>query len=164
MTPFGNQKEYLVQRVLSSSPVELVGILYETALQAVDEALAALQTGDIAARGQAITKSVQVIAELRTALRRDVNPQYCDTLAGLYDYMQRQLLRAHSDKSGGLLREVSRLLHTLLEGWTGAMRNLSAPKDPEPAAVLEEVVAVASAANPYAAAASPSSRVRSWQL
>jgi flagellar secretion chaperone FliS len=163
MTPPGNQKEYLLQRVLTASPVELVGILYETALQAVDEALAALQSGDIAARGQAITKSIQAVAELRTALRREVNPQYCDTLAGLYDYMQRQLMRAHSDKSGGLLREVSRLLQTLLEGWTGAMRSLSASKEPEPAPAPEEVVAAVSGVNPYAAAG-PSSRVRSWQL
>jgi len=158
MTPFGSQKEYLVQRVLNASPVELVGILYETALQAVDEALAALQSGNIAA-----TKCIQAIAELRLALRRDVNPQYCDTLSGLYDYMQRQLMRAHSDKSGGLLREVSRLLQTLLDGWTGAMRNLSAPKEPEPSEAPEEMAVAVSGMNPYAAAGQ-SSRVRSWQL
>lgn len=150
--------------MLTASPVELVGILYETALQAVDEALAALESGDIGGRGQAITRAIEVLAELRISLRPEVNPQYCETLSGLYDYMQRRLLRAHSDKSGTTLREVSRLLQTLAEGWNGAIRNLSAPQDSAPAALPEEVTAVVNVANPYAVAAGPSSRVRSWQL
>jgi len=153
-----------VQRVLTASPVELVAILYELAMQAVDEALAALQSGDIAARGQTITRAIEVLAELRVSLRREVNPQYCDTLAGLYDYMQKQLLRAHSDRSGMILQEVSRLLRTLSEGWSGALRNLSAPTEPEPAAVPEQFTNTLTALNPYSVATGEGSRVRSWQL
>ena len=162
MAPLKQPKEYQVQRVLTASPVELVGILYETALQAVDEALVALVSSDIAARARAITKAIEVLCELRASLRREVNPQYCDTLAGLYDYLQRQLMQAHSDKSGRLLQEVSRLLQTLLEGWTGAIRNLGAVKDAEPATATDDFAAVVNAQNPYSASApSPG---RSWQL
>jgi flagellar protein FliS len=170
MTPLKHQKEYISQRVLTASPVELVGILYETALQAVDEALAALHSGDIAARGQSITKAIEVLSELQTSLRREVNPQYCDTLAGLYDYMRQQLLRGHRDKTGRCLQEVARLLQTLLEGWTGAIRNLSAQQYPEQATAAEDFAAAEQFAtgvnesNPYLSGAGAGSRGRSWQL
>jgi flagellar secretion chaperone FliS len=165
MTPHQHRQHYASERVLTASPIELVRILYETAVQAVDEALAALHNGDIAARGDAITKAIEVISELRFSLRREVSPQYCDTLSGLYDYMQRQLLRAHSEKSGNVLQEVSRLLQTLLEGWSGAMQNLSATTpDRAPVAPVEESAPAASPSNPYSAGVSAMERNRSWQL
>jgi flagellar protein FliS len=124
--PHPNQHhEYITQRVQTASPLELIRILYEAALQSVDEALRALQSGDILGRGRAVTKTIQILSELQIALRYDVQKEYCSTLAGLYGYMQSQLIRAHSEQSESLLLEVSRLLHTLLEGWAGAMENLS---------------------------------------
>ena len=49
------QNEYLLQRVETASPVELIRILYG-ALQAVDQASLALHAGDILKRGRAVTK------------------------------------------------------------------------------------------------------------
>src|SRR5580704_12983323 len=120
------QREYVTHRVQTASPVELIRILYEAAVQSMDEAVRALRSGDILARGKAVTKTIEILSELRIALRYDVQQEYCSTLAGLYSYMQGQLIRAHSEQSESLLLEVSRLLHTLLEGWNGAIDNLNA--------------------------------------
>jgi flagellar secretion chaperone FliS len=157
-------QEYLTQRVQSASPVELIRILYEAAVQSVDEAVRALQSGDILKRGRAITKTIEILSELRIALRYDVQPEYCSTLGGLYSYMQSQLIRAHSEQSESLLLEVSRLLQTLLDGWTGAIENLnSAPQDPSPA--LSVAAAAVGARNPYSAEPEgPVPLVRSWQI
>ena len=38
MNASNRKKEYVVQRVMSASPVELISILYQTAAQSVDEA------------------------------------------------------------------------------------------------------------------------------
>ena len=80
-------------------------------MQAVDEALAALHSGDILGRGNSVTKAVEIISELRLSLRREVHPAYCDTLGELYSYMQRQLFartprnpRAYSKKFAGCFR------------------------------------------------------------
>ena len=54
-------------------------------------------------------------------------PQYCDTLSGLYGYLQSRLIQAHAEKSESMLQEVLQLIQTLLEGWIGAMHNLEAP-------------------------------------
>jgi flagellar protein FliS len=112
--------------VAAATPVELTRMLYEGASQAVQEALAAHRGGDILARGNAVTKAVQILGELRFSLRRDVAPQYCDTLSGLYGYLQNRLIQAHAEKSESMLQEVLQLVQTLLEGWIGAMRNLDA--------------------------------------
>src|ERR1700730_4271979 len=127
--PHPNQHhEYITQRVQTASPLQLIRILYEAALQTVDEALRALQSGDILGRGRAVTKTIEILSELRIALRYDVQKEYCSTLAGLYGYMQSQLIRERSEQWESVLLEVSRLLHTLVEGWTGAMENLSSDR------------------------------------
>ncbi len=126
MTPTDPHKEYVVSRVAAATPVELTRMLYEGAVQAVREALTAHRGGDILARGNAVTKAVQILGELRFSLRRDVAPQYCDTLSGLYGYLQNRLIQAHAEKSESILQEVLQLIQTLLEGWIGAMQNLEA--------------------------------------
>ena len=52
-------------------------------------------------------------------------PQYCDTLSGLYGYLQNRLIQAHAEKSESMLQEVLQLIQTLLDGWIGAMDNLN---------------------------------------
>ena len=92
MTSSTRQKEYLAIRIETASPMELVRILYEGAVQSVEEAIRALHSGDILGRGQAINKAIEILAELRVSLRRDVEEQYSNTLAELYGYIQHQLI------------------------------------------------------------------------
>ena len=73
---------------------------------------------------------MQILGELRFSLRRDVAPQYCDTLSGLYGYLQSRLIQAHAEKSESMLQEVQGLIQTLLDGWIGAMQNLRALESP----------------------------------
>jgi flagellar secretion chaperone FliS len=171
MTPPNPHNEYLASRVAAATPVELTRMLFEGAVQAVQDAIAAHRAGDILARGNAVTKAVQILGELRFSLRRDVAPQYCDTLSGLYGYLQNRLIQAHAERSEGMLQEVLQLIQALLEGWIGAMRNLSArdvtaPQDVEPSG---ETAAAQAPPNPYSspypsttAPADPQNR--SWQF
>lgn len=126
MTPTKPHQEYISSRVASATPMELTRMLYEGAVKSVQEAVLAHRGGDILARGNAVTRAVEILGELRFSLRRDVAPQYCDTLSGLYGYLQNRLIQAHAEKSESMLQEVAGLIQTLLEGWLGAMRNLSA--------------------------------------
>jgi flagellar protein FliS len=166
MTPSDARKEYIANRVAAATPMERTRMLYEGAIQAVQEAIAAHRLGDILARGNAVTKTVEILGELRFSLRREINPQYCDSLAGLYGYLQRRLIQAHAEKSESMLREVEALIQTLLDGWMGAINNLSqsdpaaeGPKDE----TREDGVGV-NASNPYSADPGSPSQNRSWEL
>jgi flagellar biosynthetic protein FliS len=143
-------------------------MLYEGAAQAVQEAITAHRGGDILARGNAVTKAVEILGELRFSLRREVAPQYCDTLSGLYGYLQRRLIQAHAEKSEGMLQEALRLVQTLLEGWIGAMQNLEVPN---PAVATDgDATAVSGPStphsSPYSSTTTPEkeSANRSWQF
>jgi flagellar secretion chaperone FliS len=156
------QKEYLLTRVRSASPMELVSILYETAIQSTEDALANLRAGDILKRGEAVNKAVETIFELNRSLRHDVQPEYSRNLAGLYVYMQRRLSEAHAVKSAAMFEEVARLLRTLHEGWIGAMQNNQAELSAPPS---ETEVHAALAAGPYfAEPVSLPKEARSWSL
>jgi flagellar protein FliS len=162
-------------RVAAASPVELTRMLFEGAVQAVQEAVTAHRAGDILARGNAVTRAVEILGELRFSLRRDVAPQYCDTLSGLYGYLQNRLIQAHAEKSESMLQEVVRLIQTLLEGWIGAMDNLNAleaavarntelaSQRGEPAA-SEPVAPELSVSNPYSSKPAAEPQPRSWQF
>lgn len=159
-----SEREYISQRVLTASPLELVCILYQTAIQAVDRSIEALHSGDIIERGRGVSKAIEVLAELQSSLRHDVQKEYSRTLAELYAYIRTQLMRAHAEQSLSQFQEVSRLLNTLAEGWAGAMQLESArgemndKNEDEPAAMF-------SAANPYSGhSPQPGSVSRSWQL
>jgi len=148
--------------------MELTRMLYEGAAQSVQEALAAHRAGDILGRGNAVTKAVEILGELRFSLRREVAPQYCDTLSGLYGYLQNRLIQAHAEKSESILREVLQLIQTLLEGWMGAMHNLgaldnAAAQHAEPPS-SEFPEAALSAPNPYSSRAAEELQNRSWQF
>ena len=165
MTPSNRQKEYLAIRITTASPMELVRILYEGAVQSVHEAIRALHSGDILGRGQAVNKAIEILAELRVSLRRDVEEQYSNTLAELYGYIQHQLIRAHAEQSESLLQEASRLLDTLLEGWSGAMEKSSASQEDGRTKEIGQAGDPLTVANPYSSE-SPGLRLqsRTWQL
>ena len=159
------QREYVTQRVLGASPMELIRLLYESELQSVDKALRALYSGDILERGRSINRAIEILTELRASLRHDVHPEYCATLAGLYSYMQNQLVRAHAERSEAALQEVSRLVQTLLDGWNGAMIKLSGSQEAAPGPDTQEhAAASASESTRYSLAAVEGSSSRSWQL
>src|SRR5882724_3871030 len=159
------QQEYVTQRVQTASPLELIRILYEAALQSVDEAVQALQAKDILRRERAVTKTIGILSELQISLRYDVQKEYCSTLAGLYSYMQTQLIKAHSEQSESPLLEVSRLLHTLLEGWSGAMENIASGSAVNPEPDPYAASATSGESNPYSPdAVGAGSMGRSWQL
>lgn len=169
MTPSNPHKEYISSRVASATPVELTRMLYEGAVQAAREAVTAHRAGDIIARGNAVTKAVEILGELRFSLRREVAPQYCDTLSGLYGYLQNRLIQAHAEKSESMLQEVTGLIQTLLDGWIGAMHNLGAldaalSNGAEQHGAPAPAPASSGASNPYSAKAGAEPESRSWQF
>lgn len=153
------QSGYVSERVISASPLELIRMLYEGALSSVDLAIEMFHNNDVMARGRAITKAIDIVGELRAALRDGT--EFTATLGELYGYMQHRLQEAHARKSEDHLLEVSRLLKCLYDGWLGVMRNLAdAQADEE----VDSEYASLVPANPYEMVLSSPVSARSWQV
>jgi len=114
---------HLEASILTAEPIELVRILYRTALGSVSAARAHLAAGEIQERSQAINKALSVIHELALSLNPEVEPMLASTLAELYDYMQRRLLAGNLEQSDAPLAEVMGLLETMTDAWYEANPN-----------------------------------------
>lgn len=122
---------YLETRILSADPVELVALLYEGAIGAVEQARRHLAGGDIAARSAAISKAVGILMELSQSVNPEAGGEISQRLVQLYDYLERRLLEANFQQADGPMEEVLRLLRVLAEGWA-AVRAQAKPAEPEP--------------------------------
>jgi flagellar secretion chaperone FliS len=118
---------YLESRVLSAEPLELVHMLYQGAISAVQDSRHHLANGRIMERSRAITKACAILTELTVALNREAGGELANRLASLYDYMRRRLLEANFRQSDEPLGEVLGLLATLSEGWVEVSKRQKTP-------------------------------------
>jgi len=108
---------YLEATVLSADPVELVRILYRTAIDCVHDARGYLAAGDVSARVRAVNKAWGAIRELSFCLNHEAQPNLARQLAELYDFMQRRLLAANFEQTDAPLAEVAGVLENLSAAW-----------------------------------------------
>ncbi len=106
--------------VMGASPHRLIVMLYQGARQAIAQARMHLQQGNIAARGEAIGKAIEIVGSgLQQSLNLEAGGEIAERLDGLYTYMTRRLLDANIKQSEAMLVEVDRLLAKLEEAWIG---------------------------------------------
>jgi flagellar secretion chaperone FliS len=118
---------YLENRVLSAEPLELVHMLYQGAIVAVQDARHHLANGKIMERSRAINKACAILTELTVALNREAGGELAKRLASLYDYMRRKLLEANFRRNDEPLGEVLSLLATLAEAWAEISKRRETP-------------------------------------
>ena len=124
---------YLESQVLSQDPVALVGLLYQGAIGAVQDARRHLSSGEIMARSRSITRAVEILLELTASLDHNRGGEISVRLAQLYDYMQARLMEANLQQADAPMAEVLGLLATLSEAWkTVESETRPAPEAPTP--------------------------------
>ena len=126
---------YLESRILAADPLELVRILYRTAIDRTRQAREHMEAGDIPARAKAISVASQALSELSASLDHEAGGELSRRLAQLYDYMQWRLVDANFHQTVGPLTEVLGLLTTLSEAWQNIQvgpRPAASPAGPAP--------------------------------
>lgn len=108
----------LETKILSATPMELVKLLYQAAIEAVQAARQHLTRGEIVERGRSVSKAVEILAELSGSLDHQKGGELSTRLAALYDYLQRTLLDANFRQADGGLATAEVLLKTLNEAWS----------------------------------------------
>lgn len=86
---------------------------YARALAALDEAVAAIDTGDARRRRAAIQSAAEALTSLYLDLDLKRHGQRVEALAELYGHLIGRLLRANLYADRGILRHVIELLETL---------------------------------------------------
>jgi flagellar protein FliS len=124
----------LETKVLSATPMELVKLLYQAAIEAVQAARHHLTRGEIVERGRSVSRAVELLAELSGSLDHEKGGEISTRLAALYDYLQRTLLDANFRQADDGLAQAEMLLKTLNEAWCAIEVSRSgASRDSRPA-------------------------------
>lgn len=112
------QKVGLESAVLSASPHQLVVMLFDGAHSALVRARLFLEQGDIPAKGEALSKAINIIDNgLKAGLNMEVDSDLPENLAALYDYMVRRLLHANLRNDADAIVEVEVLLNNIADAW-----------------------------------------------
>lgn len=105
-------------KVASADPHQLILMLFDGALLAVSGATLNIERGDIAAKGHAISRAIDIVSNgLKISLDLEAGGDLAIRLAALYDYICSRLLHANAHNDVASLAEVSQLLGELKSAW-----------------------------------------------
>jgi len=103
-----------------ADPHRLILLLFSGAQAAVGSARAAMQMKQIAAKGESISKAIDIISNgLKVSLDLENGGEIAAQLEALYDYMVLRLLHANMKNDLKALEEVSALLEEIHSAWRG---------------------------------------------
>jgi len=110
-------QQYVQTQVRSSTPLELVVMLYDGALRASAAACDAMERRDIPARRIALSRAMAIISELQSTLDMERGGDIADQLDRLYTWMTSQLVDATIKQSADPIKDVRRMLEILRDAW-----------------------------------------------
>lgn len=103
---------------LAASPHQLVTMLFDGALRAMDTAAMQVDTGDVEGKGRSIGKAIEIVGSgLAASLDLTRGGEVAQGLASLYDYVVRLLVDANigCDRAG--IDEARALLAQIRSAW-----------------------------------------------
>lgn len=101
----------------TATPLDLVIMLYEGAIDSVDKSVTAIHTNDIHTKIRCIDKAIKIIEELLYSLNLEIGGEIAMNLQDLYLHMMLQLTIANGLNDASKAIHVESLLKELLEGW-----------------------------------------------
>lgn len=117
---------YYQTHVQSQSPLELVVMLYDGALRFLQVTADATRRNDLAAKREAMSRSMAILAELQNTLNLKDGGEVAQSLDRLYTYITGRLVDANLKKDPAPIEEAIRILRPLRDAWA----QVAAPGQP----------------------------------
>jgi flagellar protein FliS len=111
---------YLTDKVTTASPAELIGLLYDAGVVAMQAAQAAIEGGSVADAHRHLVRAQDIVMELRCALRPEVG-EIAGNLDDLYDFLYKQLVFANRKKDARAVTQSLHLFTPLRDAWASAV-------------------------------------------
>lgn len=108
----------LDSQIAGATPHQLITMLFDGAINAMRRAEIYFQQGNIARRGEMISRAINIIDNgLRAGLNHEIGGQIPADLERLYEYVSRNLLEANLNKSGEKLPQLITLMVEMADTW-----------------------------------------------
>ena len=100
-----------------ATPYKVVQMLLAGALERLAKARVAIEKEKFAERGELLSATLMIVAELRMALDHEAGGEIAANLDNLYEFMMGEIVQANIHDDVVKLETVSRLLREIKEGW-----------------------------------------------
>lgn len=119
---------YGTVQVTTSSPGQILVMLYDGLFRFLGEARAAIQARDRTRSGERISRSHAILELLASTLDPAHAPELCENLQGLYLFCMSRLVTANVKQDAAPIDEVLRVLAPLREAWREAVARGTTPR------------------------------------
>ncbi|TVQ59942.1 MAG: flagellar export chaperone FliS [Phycisphaerales bacterium] len=120
---------YLRSKVFSASPEELRLMLLDGAIRFTRQGREGLANNNPEQTYNGLSSAKNILLELVSSLRPEVDPDLCSKLSALYMFMYRRLVDANLEKNTGAADEVIGLLEYERETWVLLMEKVRRERD-----------------------------------
>ncbi len=112
---------YLKNQIETSSPEQILILLYDGAIKFLNQAKIGIQNKDIELTHNNLIKAQNIISELRDTLDMEIGGELANNLYSLYNYFNRRLVQANIKKEIEPVDEVLEHLRGLRDTWKQAI-------------------------------------------
>jgi flagellar protein FliS len=117
---------YRRTNVHTRSPLELVVMLYDGALQSLGEARDAMARKDVRARTTAVSRTLAILTELQGTLNVKDGGAIAEELDRLYAFAISRLVDVTTKRDASAIDEIVRVLTPLRDGWSRIAQHAAA--------------------------------------
>ncbi|UKV15413.1 flagellar export chaperone FliS [Thalassospiraceae bacterium SW-3-3] len=110
-------RAYGNQQVNTASPAKMVFMLYEKCISSLNEAVRAIESGNIEARCNANCKAQELIAHLSNTLDMKAGGQIAQNLEELFNFSMLHLMEVDRNNDPKPAHDVIRLLSPIRDSW-----------------------------------------------
>lgn len=110
--------KYRSTRTTTVSPLQVLLQLYDGALKYLQAGADAMDAGNPAARGVALSKAHAIVSELQATLDDSQAPELCAQLHSLYDFVLEQITAANLRRETKPIDDAVKVLVELRSAWS----------------------------------------------
>lgn len=112
---------YMTDKVLTATPAQLIGMIYDIAIRSLDAAKSEIANGKRGNATQLLLKAQDAVTELRCSLSTDDEDGAVSEMAGrldsIYSYVFLRIVKATMGKDDRAIDEVHGILNGLRDAW-----------------------------------------------
>lgn len=140
-------RQYRELAIKGATPVGLIVLLYDMAIESLSRAVREMDAGNIEARTADLNHALSVIGELQRSLNFEAGGEVAQRLNQSYDVARGKILEASIKADRKILEQLSTALCSMRESWVEVDREVSGqksggavPEPPRPAAQAPSAV------------------------
>lgn len=141
MTAFGQISTYRSTAVLTASPGQLVLLMMDAAVGHMEIARSAFEIDDPSDRftlvGRHLSKSTDILRELRRSLNRSKGGELAERLEGLYHFLEHGVFEANRCKDPESLARCTGILSGIRDSWREMLLKTPNPSVPPPVRCID---------------------------